>query len=292
MTAVFQDFVFGDTRFTRHQAEQAAYASTKDMTSEERISVNNALLAKLDAAKLRFSGRILYQRDWLQDPYINTLVNVLVIINEPWLTTVLKHNHSRPRHYEDREELKSVALTGRGENAQGMIGAILQYDFQRCGGRAFTSYLARAITNSLIDSPRQQNNAKLIDGRMMHPTEDEPEPWFDRREHDPSEGASNHDLMEVLRHAIRRIPKERRPIAEFIVCHILETGERPTLEQIGHAHVPPLTRERAKQLTVDTLAKIKRQVEIIAPQLAKDGVNGWDEFQQAIGVDDKRTRQL
>ena len=75
MTGVFHDFVFGDGRFDRDQVEYAAYKAKGSMTSEERRAANDALLAKLDSAKHAFPGLTHHYKDWLRDPYINTLVS-------------------------------------------------------------------------------------------------------------------------------------------------------------------------------------------------------------------------
>lgn len=170
MTDVFHSFVFGDGRFDRERIEAAAHEAREGMSDEERRKTNDALLAKLEEAKQAF-GPYTTRKQLLGDPYINSLVNVLVILSEPLLISALKHRRRKPHPYEDRADLYMLALSGRGgahTDAGGVIGAFLAYDYQRGGGAgAFPSYLAQAVSHAFgryaeVVRPRR------TDGHLPH----------------------------------------------------------------------------------------------------------------------------
>ncbi len=45
---------------------------------------------------------------------------------------------------------------------------------------------------------------------------------------------------------------------------------------------PPVSNERGRQIMEATVDSIRRQIEADYPQLAEQGVNGWEEFKKAF----------
>ena len=104
----------------------------------------------------------------LDDPAISTLVNTLALVNTAWITTVIAKNiKSRPHlHGFSTGELYSTALTGAGE-VGGVMNAILEYDHRACGVGAFSNYLARAITNTLLQTRKQDRTYRRVEARTQ-----------------------------------------------------------------------------------------------------------------------------
>ncbi len=105
--------------------------------------------------------------------------------------------------------------------------------------------------------------------------------WVDRKAEPPESTAINHDLLEVVRSVIPRLPTQQQRItAAFIIQRILETGERPIGAEVAQAQ--NVSRQRAAQIIPETLNSIREQIEIDYPQLAEDGINGWEEFKRVF----------
>jgi hypothetical protein len=228
----------------------------------------------------------------LDDPYISTLVNSLLLVNDAWLRIVIGHNIRRYPHLQRSsvEELYSVAVAGPASSdgaVTGAMNAILTYDYRQCGVRAFTHYLAGAITNALQPTPKQRMTYRRVYARMM-PMQgrDEDGPghqWVDRQAKRPETAPINHELLEVLQDVIAYLPKEQhRFTANWVIAHILSTGEMPTAREIAAAQHPQVSRERGRVIFTETINGIRHLIEERYPQLAEQGVNGWEEFRKAF----------
>lgn len=292
MTAedIFNEFVFEGKCHAKKDVEAAALEVRKRLTSARRREVNDALLAQLAAAK-ESHARVEQDKDMLRDPTISTLVNTLVLVNEGLLHNVIAKSKEQKPHLQrfSTEELYALALAGRDSqtaDVHGMMGAILNYDYREYGVHAFTTYLTRAIDNSLHQTPKQQKTYQRIDSRT-HRIPDDAEPhWVDKHAESPESAAINHELLEVVQSILPRLHRQQRITAEFIIGRILETGKRPTAVEIAQeAYETPVSKQRAAQIAEEALDNIEQAIREKYPQLARDGVNGWKDFRKGLAPD-------
>lgn len=64
--------------------------------------------------------------------------------------------------------------------------------------------------------------------------------------------------------------------------HILSTGELPIAREAAQIQRPRVSRERGRQIMQKTLDSIHEQIEAEYPQLAEQGINGWEDFKEAF----------
>ena len=237
------------------------------------------------------------KRELLDDPAISVLVNTLVLVNKAWITTVIANNiKSRPHlRGSSAEELFSTALTGGGA-VGGVMNAILEYDYDACGVAAFSPYLARAISNALLLTRKQDKTFRRVEARtgtLRDPDEEGAgRGWVDRTASPPEAAAINHELLEVVQSVIPHLPSpQQRRTAAWIIDHILTTGESPIAREAAQMQRPPVSRERGRQIMEATVDSICRQIEADYPQLAEQGVNGWEEFKAAFPDNRARNRE-
>lgn len=296
---IFNGFVFEGRRYAREAVEQATQAVQQGLTPGERRRANNALLEQLANAKeayraaMRKHGGEVDKREMLRDPYISTLVNTLILVNEGWVKNVILKNIERRPHLHNSsfEELYADALAGRNApegSPGGVINAILEYKYQKnLGAASFTAYLERTISNALQQSPKQQATYSRIYAGIQ-PINGRGENgagggWIDRTAARPDDTAADHELLEVVRQVIPRLPTaQQRFTAAWLVERILATGERPTMEEVAKAQHPPVTKQRGAQILTETVDSIRRQIEADYPQLARQGINGWARFKKAF----------
>jgi len=289
--SLFNRFVFHGEWVSRERVEEAARALQQRLTGEDCRRINDALLAQLASAKEAF-GAATPKKALLDDPYVSTLVNTLLLVNDAWLRTVIGQNIRRhPRLQRSSvAELYSAAVAGpvsKDGSVNGAMNAILTYDYRRYGGRAFTHYLASAITNALQPTPKQRMTYRRVDARIQpmqgRNGEEAGHLWVDRQAERPETAPINHELLQVLQDVIAYLPKEQqRFTAKWVITHILATGEMPTAREIAAAQQPPVSRERGRVIFMETVNGIRRLIEERYPQLAEQGVNGWEEFRQAF----------
>src|ERR1700722_9300589 len=183
----FATIVFGPGYPRKGESEEAALSVTRDLTSEERSQASDALLRKLDQAKREFTGPVRMHKELLRDPSIGTLVNMLLIINEPWIRVVVGRAKAKCNLRETVDEMLSTAMTGNGSldaDAGGAIGAVLGYEYDRCGGKAFTSYLEQAVSRTFIRAPKAHRSFAAIHSRTHTIGEEQPL-WLDRKTRSP-----------------------------------------------------------------------------------------------------------
>jgi hypothetical protein len=203
--------------------------------------------------------------------------------NEAWIATCIRRNIRRHRHLHGYTvgELYSTALFGQSTadgTVSGVMSAILKYDYPRFGTAAFTHYLSQAIHNALQPTATQKKAYQRVYSRVRPEPLAEAEPGCaDRRQKSPPADAIDHELLEVVRGVIPRLPKPRqRATAAWMVEHILATGERPTT--LDMARMQGVTHQRASQIMEETVNSLGRQIAADYPQLAEGGVGGWKEF--------------
>jgi len=283
---VFYGFVFDGLDYPPERVEQAVRAVQRSLGSAELRRVNGALLARLAEAKETRRG--IAKRELLADPAISTLVNTLMLANKAWITTVIARNvKSRPYlRGSSAEELYSAALTGAG-TVGGVMNAILEYDYKTVGVGAFSHYLARAISNALLLTHKQDRTYRRIEARTrpIHESDEERagRGWADRTASPPEVAAINRELLEVVRSVIPRLPSpQQRVTAAWMIDRILTTGELPMAREAAQLQRPRVSRERGRQIMEATLDSIRRQIEAEYPQLAEQGVNGWEQFKEAF----------
>ncbi|HEY7328637.1 MAG TPA: hypothetical protein VH592_13415 [Gemmataceae bacterium] len=287
---VFHSFVFDGRAYSAERIEQAVRTVQRKLSSAELNRVNDALLSRLHHAKK--AHRRLSKKEMLDDPGICTLVNTLALVNQAWITTVIADTIQERKHLRGFtvDEVYSTALTGAGA-VGGVMNAILQYDYKLSGVDAFTTYLARAITNSLLVTPKEKKTYKRVETRTrsIHKRdEDAAEPsWVDRTAPRPETAAINRDLLEVVRSVIPDLPTQQRDTAAWMIERILETGELPMAREAAGIQRPRVSRERGRQIMEKTINTIRARIEAHYPQLAEQGINGWDEFKEAF-----RTRSV
>jgi hypothetical protein len=68
----------------------------------------------------------------------------------------------------------------------------------------------------------------------------------------------------------------------LVIAHILATGEMPSAREIAAAQQPQVSRERGRVIFMETVNGIRRLIEEHYPQLAEQGVNGWEEFRKVF----------
>jgi hypothetical protein len=263
----------------------AASDNVDDLDSGEIRSRNDALLAQLDEAKM--TQKPMTQAELLQQPRVSALVNELIANNEAWIATCIRRNIRRHRHLRGFtvEELYSTALFGQSVadgTVSGVMNAILKYDYPRFGTTNFTHYLSQAIHNALQPTAAQKKAYQRVYSRMRQEPLAEAEPGCaDRRQKSPPVDAIDHELLAVVQSVIPRLPKPRqRSTAAWMVEHILATGERPTTLEM--ARVQGVTHQRASQIMEETINSLRRQIAADYPQLAEDGVGGWEEFKKVF----------
>lgn len=283
---VFHGFVFDGQDYPPERVEQAVRAVQRQLGSTELRRVNSALLSRLAEAK-EAHGEIPKQM-LLDDPAVSTVVNALALVNQAWISTVIARNIQGKKHLHGLpvEEFYSTALTGAG-TVGGVMGAILQYDYNACGVDAFTHYLARAITNALLPTPKEKKTNRRVESRMrpIHKRdEDGQEPgWVDRTTPRPEAVAINRDLIEIVKSVIPRLTTaQQRVTAAWMIDHILDTGELPMAREAARIQRPRVSRERGRQIMEKTIESIRQQIEASYPQLAEQGINGWEEFKEVF----------
>jgi hypothetical protein len=283
---IFYGFVFEGQNHPPERVEEATCAMQPHLGSGELRRVNGALLARLAEAKEIRQG--IAKRDLLDDPAISVLVNTLVLANKAWIITVIARNiKSRPHlHGYSPEELFSAALTGGG-TVGGVMNAILEYDYDACGVAAFTHYLARAINNALMLTRKQDKAFRRVEARtgtLRGPGEEGAgRGWVDRAASPPEAAAINRDLLEAVHSVIPHLPSpQQRLTAAWMIDRILTTGELPLAREAAQIQRPRVSRERGRQIMEATLDSIRRQIEAEYPQLAEQGINGWEEFKEAF----------
>lgn len=283
---VFHGFVFDGQDYSPERVEQAVRAVQRQLGSDELRRVNDALLSRLDQAKKVHRRKP--KKEMLHNPGISTLVNTLALVNQAWITTVIANTIQGRKHLHGLsvDELYSTALTGAGV-VGGVMNAILQYDYNTSGVDAFTHYLARAISNALLPTPKEKRFYRRVESRM-HPIhqrdEDGPEPgWVDRTAPRPEAAAINRELIEIVRSVIPRLPTaQQRVTAAWMIDRILDTGELPMAREAARIQRPRVSRERGRQIMEKTIESIRRQIEADYPQLAEQGINGWQAFKEAF----------
>jgi len=258
----------------------------RQLGSDELRRVNDALMRRLADAKEERRGTP--KREMLDDPAISTLVNTLTLVNQALITTVIaKDSKSRLcRHGSSTEELYSAALTGYG-SIGGVMNAILEYDYRASGVGAFSSYLTRAITFALRPTRKQGKTYRRVETRtktLGHSDESGAgQSWVDRTTPRPETTAVNRELLEVVQRVIPHLPTaQQRLTAAWIIDHILTTGELPIAREVAQMQRPRVSRERGRQILEATVDSIRRQIEADYPQLAEQGLNGWEEFKRAF----------
>lgn len=284
---IFYGFVFDDKDYPPKCLEQATRAVQRQLGSSELRRVNDTLLARLALAK-EARPSTMTKKQLLDDPAISTLVNTLALVNQAWITTVIDKNiKSRPHlHRASVEELHSAALTGAG-TVGGVMRAILEYDYNACGVDAFSSYLARAITNALLPTRKLDRTYQRVEVRtrpLHEPDEHRAgRDWVDRAARPPEAAAINRELLEVVQSVIPRLPSpQHRFTADWMIGRILATGELPLAREVAHIQRPRVSRERGLQILEATVNNIRRQIEADYPQLAEQGINGWEQFKKAL----------
>lgn len=283
---IFNRFVFDGQDYPPERVEQATRAVQRQLSSRELRRVNDALLARLAEAKEAHAT--LPKKMLLEDSAIRTLVNTLALANTAWITTVIAKNiKNRPHlHGFSTDELYSTALTGSGE-VGGVMNAILTYDYRTYGVAAFSDYLARATTNALLPTPKQKKTYRRVEARTQSIHERDrngaAQNWVDRTAPRPETAAIHHELLEVVRNVIPRLPTpQQRDTAAWMIDRILATGELPLTREVAEMQRPRVSSERGRQIMEKTINSIRRQIEADYPQLAEQGVNGWDAFKQAF----------
>lgn len=283
---VFYGYVLDGQNYPPQRVEQATRAMQRQLSSRELRRINDALLRRLDDAKEAYGA--LPKRRLLADPAVSTLVNTLALVNAAWITTVIAKNIKRRpcRHGTSTEELYSTALTGAGD-VGGVMNAILEYDYRTAGVASFSPYLARAIANALQPTRKQDRTYRRVQTRTrpLHKQDEEgTEPgWVDRRTPPPEAVAINRDLLEVVKSVIHRLPTaHQRLTAAWMIDRILTTGELPMAREAADCQRPRVSRERGRQIMEATVDSIRQQIEADYPQLAAQGLNGWESFKAAF----------
>ena len=283
---IFYGFVFDDEDHPQERVEQAARAVQRQLGSGEVRRVNDALLARLAEAKENRRGKS--KKELLYDPAISVLVNTLVLVNQGWITTVIANNLKGRPHLRGSSvrEMFSAALTGEGA-VGGVMNAILEYDYAATGVAAFSPYLARAISNALAPTPKQDKTFRRVESRtgtLRDPGEaGASRGWVDRMTPPPDAPAMNHELLEVVQSVIPHLSSpQHRLTAAWMIDRILTAGEVPMGREAAQIQQPPVSRERGRQIMEATVDSIRRQIEADYPQLAEQGVNGWEQFKKAF----------
>jgi hypothetical protein len=247
-------------------------------------TTNDELLSRLHEAKQSFGGYNQH-KELLQDPEINELAFRLVEANKKWIGTCVRKEKNGHGYRDTEEELESLALFGNGgerSDVRGVLGAILAYDYGRYGVSSFTPYLARAIHNVLMPREKQEREADStvpLEGQSFVG-----QSWVDRHARQPREVAIDQELLGKVDEAIAALPQRNREVARFVIDYILAHGEKPTGREIAEARVPPVTRQMGEVLGKETVAMLKEELERRNPQLAEEGIGGWDELKAVFGI--------
>ena len=292
---VFYGFVFEGRHSPPDRLEEATRAVQRHLSSRGLRRLNDALLEQLAEAKEARPEKS--KKELLDDPEISVLVNTLVLLNQGWITTTVASNSKDRPHLRgaSTEELLSAALTGEGA-VGGVMNAILVYDYGAYGVEAFSPYLARAIRNALAPTPRQNRFFRRVESRLGTLDDSDEEGaergWVDRTAPPPEAAAINHELLEVIQSVIPRLPTEQqRRTAAWMIERILTTGEFPIAHEAAEVQEPRVSRERGRQIMQKTLDSIREQIEAEYPQLAGQGINGWNEFKAAFAGQGRGGRQ-
>lgn len=267
---LLHSFATGKT-FPRSEIESAAWRAR--LSSDERLSLTEAMLTRLDVLK-KAHGPVLQRRDYLRDPEINTLVNTLVIINNPWALRTIGSIKRRLYLTEPAEELYSLAVAGRERDAGGMTGAILMFDMSH-GIASFLPYIQRAMWNSFLPSKKMKGEHEAIGSKMQHAGEGEEETWVDRVTETPVAVADRRELRGIFEEAVQELPEQRKPIGRFIVKTYLEEGKMPTKERIAAAHATEISRQRGQRLAVKIVQQMKDYITKEYPDLAEAELAGF-----------------
>jgi DNA-directed RNA polymerase specialized sigma24 family protein len=273
------------------EVEAAARAVRPHLRPEERTQLNEALLLLLAEEKARLLPAGRSYQDLLRDKdsRASILVNALVLLNEGLLREVAARVQKRWHLPGRPDELLSTALTGRPSahgKVHGMMGAILHYDLAAYGPEAFGTYLTLAMANAFKPNSRERRNRAAE--RERREAADERR-WVDRLGPPPEQRAQDDELLQAVQASIQALPAARsRALLEYVVGRALATGRRPRLEEIGG--VLGVSTERARQLSVRAFDELRQQLAQHYPQLAADGVNGWDQFQRLLAGPPPRKR--
>jgi hypothetical protein len=283
---VFFGFVFNGQDYPPERVEVAVRAVQRCLGSDDLRRVNDVLLARLDRAKK--AHRRTPKKELLDDPGISTLVNTLALANHAWIATVIANNIENRKHLRGSsvDELYSAALTGAGA-VGGVMSAILQYDYKISGVDAFTPYLARAITNALLPTPKQKKTYRRVESRLrpIHQRDEDgvERGWVDRTAPRPEVATINSELIEIVRSVIPDLPTaQQRVTAAWMIDRILDSGELPMAREAARIQRPRVSRERGRQIMEKTIESIRRQIEESYPQLAEQGINDWQQFKAAF----------
>ena len=99
----------------------------------------------------------------------------------------------------------------------------------------------------------------------------------------PEAVAINHELLEIVQSVIPDLPTDQqRNTAAWMIERILNTGELPMIREAAQMQRPRVSTERGRQVMKATVNNIRRLIEAAYPQLAEQGINGWDEFRLAF----------
>ncbi len=283
---IFDAYVFGGQDYPPDQIEQAALAVRRQLGSTELRRVNDALLARLADAKESHGATP--RRDLLDEPAIQSLVNTIIVVNQAWIASVISKSIRHHPHLRNAtvKELFSTAVTGEGA-VGGVMNAILAYDYRRDGVGAFGTYLGRAITNALALTFRQKRVFRRVEARMRslsdYQEDRQDTGWVDRTAPRPEAVAINRELIEVVQSVIPDLPtKQQRDTAAWMIDRILTTGELPMAREAAQIQKPRVSRERGRQIMEATVESIRKQIESDYPQLAAQGINGWEQFKGAF----------
>ncbi len=281
MTDIFRDFVFGGAHYPRDLIVRIAAEHREEMLPGEVKEANDALLHRLHEEKKLHPGKNIH--DLLQNEYIAALVYTLVEVNRPLILHMLKAIRTSKHIREPLEELFATALLGNSttmdSQPQGILGAILHYDYAEYGDHSFTTYLPRAVMNSFSPTLKQRKNEGVIESHYgINPMESR---WT-RREEIAGEVMMTKELYALVIDATKYLPVDRREIALKMFNAIQETGRLPTCDEIGKLKTPAVSRQRARDLMEDTIDRLHDILEEHYPQVSADGVNSYKEFSAAF----------
>jgi hypothetical protein len=241
------------------------------------------LLARLDDAR-RAAGAVGQHRELLNDPEVSRLAYQLVEVNQPWIDACVRREKRNLGLRASHEELVSLALTGGGNaDVHGVLGAILHYDVERFGTRSFTRYLGRAIHNALAPRPGHERPALSL-SFPLPVRHGNPRAWADRHQRQPREIAIDAELLQILHEVIEKLPERNRDAATYILEYVQATGERPTGREVGQSRNPPVSKQAGETLMKQTMERLKEKIEQRHPQLAQQGVGGWEQFSAVFGI--------
>src|SRR5262249_30474601 len=158
----------------------------------------------------------------------------------------------------------------------------------------FTNYTERAIVRALERSPKECKAWQAMGRRTVALDHRDGEDrahsgWADQRAESPVRRAVNRELLGILREVSRRLPENRRAIAELLIEHLAGTGKRLTFKDIAAAR--GISEERARNLAREAFDGIAHEIEISYPHLAKAGVRGWEGIMEVYPRTVNRARE-